>query len=38
MGKPGRAELEVTGTPDGVTGVRVGGVAVTVLDGALRLD
>ena len=36
MGKPGRPELEVTGTPDHVQGVRVGGVAVTVLDGTLR--
>ena len=38
MGKPGRPELEVTGTPERISGVRVGGVAVTVLDGALRLD
>ena len=36
MGKPGRAELEVTGGPDRVQGVRIGGVAVTVLDGTLR--
>jgi predicted PhzF superfamily epimerase YddE/YHI9 len=38
MGKPGRPELEVTGTPERITGVRVGGVAVTVLEGHLRLD
>ncbi|TMQ66247.1 MAG: PhzF family phenazine biosynthesis protein [Candidatus Eisenbacteria bacterium] len=38
MGKPGRPELEVTGTPERITGVRVGGVAVTVLEGQLRLD
>jgi PhzF family phenazine biosynthesis protein len=36
MGKPGHAELEVTGGRNGVQGVRVGGVAVTVLDGTLR--
>lgn len=36
MGKPGRAELEVTGATGQVQGVRVGGVAVTVLDGSLR--
>ncbi len=36
MGKPGRPELEVTGSADRVQGVRVGGVAITVLDGALR--
>jgi len=37
MGKPGRPELEVTGTPEKITGVRVGGLAVTVLEGNLRL-
>ncbi len=36
MGKPGRADLEVTGAPGRIDGVRVGGVAVTVLDGTLR--
>jgi predicted PhzF superfamily epimerase YddE/YHI9 len=38
MGKPGRPELEVTGTPDQIADVRVGGVAVTVLEGNLKLD
>ena len=37
MGKPGRPQLEVTGTPEQITGVRVGGVAVTVLEGNLKL-
>ena len=36
MGKPGRPELEVTGSSDRIQGVRVGGVAITVLDGTLR--
>jgi PhzF family phenazine biosynthesis protein len=38
MGKPGRPELEVTGTPEKITDVRIGGFAVTVLEGQLRLD
>ena len=36
MGKPGRVELEVSGSPGKIERVRVGGQAVTVLDGALR--
>ncbi|MGH7681012.1 MAG: PhzF family phenazine biosynthesis protein [Candidatus Eiseniibacteriota bacterium] len=36
IGKPGRAELEVSGGNGAVKGVRVGGVAVTVLDGLLK--
>jgi PhzF family phenazine biosynthesis protein len=35
MGKPGRADLEVTGAPGRVESCRVGGVAVTVMDGTL---
>jgi PhzF family phenazine biosynthesis protein len=37
MGKPGRVELEVTGAPGRVERVRIGGRAVTVLEGALKL-
>ena len=36
MGKPGRVELEVTGAPGDVQGVRIGGRAVTVIEGELR--
>jgi PhzF family phenazine biosynthesis protein len=36
MGKPGRVELEVTGAPGNVQGVRIGGRAVTVIEGTLR--
>lgn len=35
MGKPGRVHLEVTGTPDHIERVRVGGTAVTVMEGTL---
>jgi PhzF family phenazine biosynthesis protein len=38
MGKPGRADLEVTGARENISGVRVGGVGVTVIEGQLRLD
>jgi PhzF family phenazine biosynthesis protein len=37
MGKPGRLDLEVTGAPGRVESVRVGGLAVTVLEGSLRV-
>jgi PhzF family phenazine biosynthesis protein len=37
MGKPGQVELEVTGRPGAIELVRVGGVAVTVLQGTLRI-
>mgnify|MGYP003693701451 CR=1 FL=1 len=36
MGKPGQVEIEVSGRPGNVERVRVGGVAVTVMHGALR--
>ncbi len=37
MGRPGRAEVEVVGPPDGITGVRVGGSGVVLMDGKVRL-
>lgn len=37
MGKPGQAEIEVAGRPGAIERVRVGGVAVTVMHGALRV-
>ena len=36
MGKPGQVEIEVAGRPGAIERVRVGGVAVTVMRGALR--
>jgi len=36
MGKPGRLDIEVTGSPTQVERARVGGFAVTILEGALR--
>jgi len=36
MGKPGRVELEVTGSPGKVERVRIGGRAVTVMEGLLK--
>ena len=36
MDKPGQAELEVSGRPGAIERVRVGGVAVTVLQGTLQ--
>ena len=36
MGKPGRVELEVTGAPGKVERARIGGRAVTVMEGTLR--
>lgn len=37
IGKPGRVELEVRGSGASVEAVRVGGTAVTVLEGTLRV-
>jgi PhzF family phenazine biosynthesis protein len=37
MGRPGRAEVEVLGPRDGITGVRVGGSGVVLMDGKVRL-
>jgi trans-2,3-dihydro-3-hydroxyanthranilate isomerase len=37
MGRPGRAEVEVVGAPDAIETVRVGGAAVGVLTGRLRI-
>jgi PhzF family phenazine biosynthesis protein len=36
MGKPGRVELEVTGAPGRIDRIRIGGRAVTVMEGVLR--
>jgi PhzF family phenazine biosynthesis protein len=36
MGKPGRVELEATGAPGKIDRVRIGGRAVTVLEGNLK--
>ena len=35
MGRPGRAEVEVLGPPGAITGVRVGGSGVVLMDGAV---
>jgi len=37
LGRPGRAEVEVLGPPDAITGVRVGGTGVVLMEGVLRL-
>jgi PhzF family phenazine biosynthesis protein len=37
MGKPGRVDLEVAGAAGKVESVRVGGMAVTVLEGSLKV-
>jgi PhzF family phenazine biosynthesis protein len=37
MGRPGSASVEVLGPPDGITGVRVGGSGVVLMDGKVRL-
>ena len=37
MGKPGRLDLEVAGAAGKVDSVRVGGAAVTVLEGSLKV-
>ena len=38
MRRPGRADVEVLGPPEAMTGVRVGGGAATLVAGTLRLD
>jgi PhzF family phenazine biosynthesis protein len=37
MGRPGRAEVEVLGPGDAITGVRVGGSGVVLMNGTVRL-
>jgi PhzF family phenazine biosynthesis protein len=37
MGKPGRVELEVTGAPGAIERARIGGTAVTVLEGTIQV-
>jgi PhzF family phenazine biosynthesis protein len=37
MGRPGRAEVEVLGPRDAISGVRVGGTGVVLMDGTLLL-
>jgi PhzF family phenazine biosynthesis protein len=37
MGRPGRAWVEVLGPRDGITGVRVGGSGVVLMNGTVRL-
>ncbi|KAA3657163.1 MAG: PhzF family phenazine biosynthesis protein [Calditrichaeota bacterium] len=37
MGRPGQAQVEVVGTPNAIETVKVGGPAVTVLQGELRI-
>lgn len=37
MGRPGRATTEILGPPDAIEGVKVGGAAVTVFRGQLRI-
>lgn len=37
MGRPGRAQVEVVGPPEGIAGVRVGGSGVVLMDGKVRL-
>ena len=37
MGRSGRAEVEVLGPMDAITGVRVGGSGVVLMDGTVRL-
>ena len=37
MGKPGRLDFEVAGSPGKVESVRIGGTAVTVLEGTLKI-
>jgi len=37
LGRPGRATVEVVGPPDAIAAVRVGGPAVVVVEGVLRL-
>lgn len=37
MGRPGQAEVQVLGPPDAITGVRVSGQGVILMEGTLRL-
>ncbi len=37
MGRPGLVDVEIDGTPERITGVRIAGTAVTVVTGELRL-
>jgi trans-2,3-dihydro-3-hydroxyanthranilate isomerase len=37
MGRPGRGFVELSGSPDSIEAVRVGGQAITVFEGILRL-
>lgn len=37
MDRPGQARVEVLGPPDAITGVRVGGSGVVLMDGTVRL-
>ncbi len=37
MGRPGKGYVEVLGTPDAITGVKVGGEGTVVMQGVLRL-
>lgn len=37
MGRPGRADVEVLGAPDAITGVRVGGQGYVLMSGELHL-
>ncbi|MEO0913330.1 MAG: PhzF family phenazine biosynthesis protein, partial [Pseudomonadota bacterium] len=37
MGRPGRAEIEVLGPREAITGVRVGGAGVVLMSGELHL-
>ena len=37
MNRPGRAQVEVVGDRDSIETVRVGGVAVSIIEGTLRL-
>ena len=37
MGRPGQAQVEVLGAPDDITGVKVGGQGVVLMEGILRL-
>ncbi|MEO1291769.1 MAG: PhzF family phenazine biosynthesis protein [Pseudomonadota bacterium] len=37
MGRPGSADVEIVGTPEAITGVRVGGHGAVVMEGRVRL-
>ncbi len=37
MGRPGMVQVEIGGTPEAITSVKIGGPAVAVLEGVLRL-